>query len=284
MSSKTYINLHPGFDVLAATTAARLITRLVDVQNVRGEATVVLTGGTLGQAVLEAVAASKARDAVNWRRVNFWWGDERFVPKDSPERNARQAWDALLSHIDVDPSRVHEFGASDEFDSLEAAAQAYADELARAAASERRYTEETNVERMPEVAAVSSAAQPNIDERLPIFDVLLLGMGPDAHVASLFPELAGIREKDKTVIYEYDAPKPPPERLSLTLPAINTAHQIWICVAGTDKAGAVGLALAGAGPVQVPAAGVKAVDRTFWLIDQDAAAKVPRNLIYTQDN
>jgi 6-phosphogluconolactonase len=104
-------------------------------------------------------------------------------------------------------------------------------------------------------------------------------VGPDAHIASLFPEQAGIREKDRTVVGVRNSPKPPPLRISLTLPAINTAAEVWMVVAGEDKAGAVGLALAGANPVQVPASGPRGTSRTLWLIDENAASRVPQQLV-----
>ena len=114
--------------------------------------------------------------------------------------------------------------------------------------------------RLGEAAAAEHAADMSDDRpekpgQLPRLDIVLLGVGPDAHVASLFPEQAGIREKELTVVGVRNSPKPPPQRVSLTLPAINTASEVWMVVAGEDKAGAVGLALAGANPVQVPAAG-----------------------------
>ena len=83
-------------DVLAAAVAARLVTRLVDAQAVRGTASLVLTGGSIGIAALRAVRDSPARLAVDWRRVDLWWGDERFVPADDPDRNERQAREAWM--------------------------------------------------------------------------------------------------------------------------------------------------------------------------------------------
>ncbi|BAS17982.1 6-phosphogluconolactonase [Arthrobacter sp. Hiyo8] len=109
-----------------AAIAARLITKLVDVQDKHGEATVVLTGGTVGIGTLKAVADSPAAPAVDWSRVNFWWGDERFVGKDSTDRNTVQAREALLSSLPVDPARVHEPGSSDEFATADEAAADYA--------------------------------------------------------------------------------------------------------------------------------------------------------------
>lgn len=263
MSRNVRITLHPSFDVLAATTAARLITRLLDVQGERGEATVVLTGGSVGIATLKAVAQSPARLAVDWAKVNFWFGDERFVPAASPDRNAGQAADALLDHIGVDPARVHAMAASDAVADLDAAAADYTAQLAAAARLEWENDDDS----------------PGSAPAVPRFDVLLLGLGPDAHIASLFPEMSGIRSQGVPVVGVTNSPKPPPSRLSLTLDAINTALEIWIVVAGADKAAAVGLGLAGANPVQVPASGAHGVNKTMWLLDQEAAAKVPEQLM-----
>jgi 6-phosphogluconolactonase len=161
-----------------AAIAARLITKLVDVQDKYGEATVVLTGGTVGIGTLKAVADSPAAPAVDWSRVNFWWGDERFVAADDPDRNTKQAFDALLSHIPVDPERINQPASSDDFDTPEEAAEDYARRLREAAHAEH--------------AADMSDDRPDAPGVLPRLDVVLLGVGPDAHVASLFPEQGGI--------------------------------------------------------------------------------------------
>ncbi|MBT2597194.1 6-phosphogluconolactonase [Arthrobacter sp. ISL-72] len=265
MSADPRVSIHPDSSVLMAAIAARLITKLVDVQDKHGEATVVLTGGSVGIGTLKAVADSAAAPAVDWSKVNFWWGDERFVGSNDNDRNTLQAHEALLSRIPVDPERVNQPASSDDFDSPEEAAADYARRLAEAAAAEH--------------AADMSDDRPENPGTLPRFDVVLLGVGPDAHVASLFPEQAGIREKELTVVGVRNSPKPPPERISLTLPAINTASEVWMVVAGEDKAGAVGLALAGANPVQVPAAGPRGRSQTLWLIDENAASRVPEQLV-----
>jgi 6-phosphogluconolactonase len=109
--------------------------------------------------------------------------------------------------------------------------------------------------------------------------VLLLGVGPDAHVASLFPDMAGVHEQDRTVIAVHGAPKPPPTRISLTLPAITSADDVWLLVAGAGKASAVGLALSGAGPVQAPAGAAVGRRATVWLLDRAAATQVPPELV-----
>ena len=110
------------------------------------------------------------------------------------------------------------------------------------------------------------------------FDVCLLGVGPDGHVASLFPELPAIYEAERTVVAVRGSPKPPPTRISLTLPALNAAREVWFVVAGEDKARAARLALSGAGPVAVPAAGVTGRARTLWLLDTAAASQLPQGL------
>jgi 6-phosphogluconolactonase len=168
VNAEPKISIHPNPSLLAASVAARLITRLVDVQNERGSGTVVLTGGSIGTAALKAVKESPTCRTVDWSRVDFWWGDERFLPARHPDRNAVQAREALLDHLDVDPARVHEFGSSDDFADEDAAAADYAARLQKAATAE---------------------GDSSNDPRLPRFDVLLLGVGPDAHVASLFPDL-----------------------------------------------------------------------------------------------
>jgi 6-phosphogluconolactonase len=183
--------------------------------------------------------------------VHFWWGDERFLPGGHRDRNDTQARAALLEHLDLDPRTVHPMPASDGQDGpdLDAAAARYAAELAQ-------------------FASPASPAAPQ-------FDVLLLGLGPDGHVASLFPGHPQVFVDDVTVLSEPDSPKPPPQRLSLTLPTINDSHEIWLVVAGAEKADAVARAVAGHDPSETPAAAVKARGITRFLLDHEAAAALP---------
>ncbi|MET7932326.1 6-phosphogluconolactonase [Streptomyces sp. NPDC005322] len=246
--------VHRDKELMAQAAAARLITKIVDAQSARGSASVVLTGGRNGNGLLTALAASPARDAVDWSRLDLWWGDERFLPEGHPERNVTQARQALLDAVDLDPARVHPMPASDgPYDDVDAAAEAYAAELARAARHENHGA-------------------------VPTFDVLLLGVGPDTHVASLFPEMPAVRETERTVVGVRGAPKPPPVRVTLTLPAIRAAREVWLLAAGDDKAKAVTIALSGAGEFQAPAAGAYGRSRTLWLLDRAAAAGLPREL------
>ena len=253
--SAPQVVVHRDKELMAQAAAARLITRLVDAQAARGSASVVLTGGRNGNALLAALAQSPALDAVDWARLDLWWGDERFLPEGDPERNITQAREALLDAVPVTPSRVHAMPASDGpyGRDADAAAAAYAEELAK-------------------------AASPEDHGRVPSFDVLMLGVGPDTHVASLFPGHPGVRETERTVVGIHGAPKPPPTRISLTLPAIRAAREVWLLAAGDDKAGAVAIALSSPGELQAPAAGAHGRARTLWLLDRAAAAKLPPQL------
>src|SRR4029077_14389414 len=133
-------------------------TRLVDVQAAAGSASLVLTGGGIGTAVLAELAAAPARDAVGWRRLDIWWGDERFLPAGHPERNETGARQALLCHLDMDPVRVRAMPGSDGAGSgePEAAGGRYAPRLSQATRREDYGP-------------------------LPSFDIVLLGIGPDGH-------------------------------------------------------------------------------------------------------
>jgi 6-phosphogluconolactonase len=166
--------------------------------------------------------------------VELWWSDERFVPAGHEERNDTQVLALLVGPLQLSSGRIHPMPARDADLDLDQAAEDYA-------------------------RALGST----------VFDVCLLGMGPDGHVASIFPEHPSSYESGD-VIAVRASPKPPSERISLTLP--------WFLVSGSDKAAAVKMALLGAGPVQVPAAGVSAVERTLWLLDRDAASELPADL------
>ena len=243
--------VHRDESLLAKAVAARLVTRLVDSQAARDTASVVLTGGGIGTAVLAELGAAPARDAIDWPHLDIWWGDERFAPTGDPDRNETGARSALLDHVDVDPARVHPMPGPDgpDGDNPEAAAARYASWL-------------------------KAATRPEDHGPVPEFDVLMLGIGPEGHVASLFPGLPALYD-ERPVVAVRGSPKPPPIRLSLTLPSIQAAREVWILASGSEKADAVAMALSETGPVQVPAAGARGKQRTLFLIDSAAAAKVP---------
>lgn len=242
MSAVPEVVIHQTPDLLAATTAARLVTKLVDIQSTGRVPVVALTGGGVGISTLAHLNDSPARDAVDWSRVEILWGDERFVPSSDPDRNAGQAFDALLNHVRVDPARVHVMAPSDGTfgNDLDAAASAYAD----------------------------------IVDGLDAIDLVMLGMGPEGHVASVFPESPAVYDTS-SVVGVRNCPKPPPTRISLTLPTIRRATEVWIIAAGSGKAGAIALALGGAGEVALPVAGATGRARTLFLLDRESASALP---------
>ena len=244
MTSERRVLVHPDAESLAASVAARFLTKVIDLLDEHETIDVCLTGGTTGIAVLAAVAANPAREGIDWSRVAFWWGDERYVPRGDPDRNDKQGHDALLDLLPVPEENLHPFPAPGEHASIEEAADAYAAELGDT-----------------------------------VFDITFLGVGSDGHIASLFPDHASVRETRRTVVAETDSPKPPSQRLSLTLPVINASERIWLILAGSDKAGALGLALADANVASVPVAGVRGRKRTVFFVDQAASAEVPEGLI-----
>jgi 6-phosphogluconolactonase len=233
VSTDPRVVVHPDPELLAAALAARVLTALVDAQAARGSASFVVTGGGTGTAVLEQLRRSPGRDAVDWSRVDVYWGDERYLPGGDPARNETQARAALLDHVPVDPSRVFAMAPSDGplGDDPDAAAAAY----------------------------------------VPRFDVLLLGIGPEGHVASVFPDSPAVHEQQLTVVAVRDCPKPPPTRISMTLPTVRAAAHVWLCVAGAGKAEAVHRALSGAAEVDLPAAGARGLESTIWVLDTAAA-------------
>ena len=233
--------IYPDQQAVADATGARLGLLLADTIATRGRADVVLTGGTVGIALLGSLAQSALAGLIDWTSVHVWWGDERFVATGDGDRNEGQAQEALLRHVPLPEENIHRMGASDTFETAEAAAEAYSADISAAGA--------------------------------PAWDVALFGMGPDGHVASLFPDhqsfIDGRSGADARAVH--DSPKPPPTRVTLSLPAINRAKRVWVVAAGAAKADVVARALAG--DASLPAAAVHGVEETLWLIDAEAATK-----------
>ncbi|WP_354002640.1 6-phosphogluconolactonase [Ruania halotolerans] len=250
MNAQRAVLVHPTPDALARATAARLLLAVADAQALRRPVHVAITGGTIGTQVLSDMATSPLVENVDLTGLHVWWVDERFVPSGDPDRNEGQATAALLSGLDIPAQNVHRMPSSDHAADPDAAAADYAAELAAFAA------EDTGA------GAV----------RAPEFDVVLLGMGPDGHIASLFPGHGTVAVTDRTVIGVVDSPKPPPRRLSLTVPVLTHARQVWVVAAGAAKAEPVARALAGADPEEIPAAAAAGRDLTLWLVDAEAAS------------
>lgn len=223
---------------LTSATAERLAAALASAQAANGTASVVLTGGRTGTAVLAALRSA----TLDWPALDIYWGDERFLPAGDPERNETQARAALLNHVPVSPARVHAMAPSGgEFgDDPDAAAEAYAVLLRDVSA----------------------------------FDVCLLGVGEEGHTASMFPHSPAVREDALAVVGVRDCPKPPPTRVSMTLPTIRRAHEVWLMTTGAAKAEPVAAALAGASAEDIPAAGARGQRDTLWVLDKAAAQRL----------
>ncbi|GAA3023829.1 6-phosphogluconolactonase [Microbacterium dextranolyticum] len=239
-------------ETLAHDVAERLLVRLIRRSSVGKVSHLALTGGGIGTEVLRAAGSHPRRAEVDWSTVHLWWGDERFLAPDDEDRNDLAARRALIDHIDIPAQNVHAMATVDEAPDMDAAAAAYAAELARYGDDEHDW---------------------------PAFYLCFLGVGPDGHIASLFPDRAEIQITDRSVVPVRDAPKPPASRITLTRPVLNSARCVWLVVSGVDKASALGLALAGASYETVPAAGAKGRRRTMFFVDQDAATNVPLELI-----
>lgn len=229
------VEVWPSSEALATAIAERIADRLAHVQRTGRRPSVVLTGGTVAAAAYERLQAGD----VDWTDVDFFWGDERFVPEGHADRNDQQARDSFLSRLGVPDDRVHAMPAHGCDLSMAEAADSYA------------------------------AVLP--DEP---FDLVLLGMGPDGHVASLFPGHPQLRETSRRVVEVFDSPKPPPQRISLTFPALNHAHSVWLLVSGAGKAEAVGRAHGDGTVDDTPAVGARGLTETVWLLDEAAASEI----------
>jgi 6-phosphogluconolactonase len=240
MTSSSRIEVHDDAAALATAVAGELLSRLADAQAAGHVPQIALTGGTIADAIHREVARLSPGSGVDWARVVVWWGDERFVAADDPERNAGQARAAFLDAVGVEPAHVHEMPSTADADDVEAAAAAYSSELREHGSGE--------------------------------FDVVMLGVGPDGHVASLFPGNAALDVRDRIAVGVTDSPKPPPQRVSLTFPALNRARTVWFLVSGDAKASAVARALGGVDPHDIPAAGVSGHDESIWFLDRPSAS------------
>ena len=192
---------------------------------------------TGGTIAVEAYERVQA-EAADWSNVELWFGDERFVPEGHADRNDQQARDAFLDRVGA--TGVHAVAGNDCSLSAAEAADQYAETLPDS------------------------------------FDLVLLGIGPDGHVASLFPHHPALQETERGCVELFDSPKPPPVRISMTFPVLNRGAEVWFLASGESKADAVARALADDGTVdETPARGVRGRDQTLWLLDADAASRLP---------
>lgn len=237
------IEVQPDAETLATAVAGELLSRLADLQDAGTEPTIGLTGGTIADAVHRELARLTPGSAVDWTKVSIWFSDERFVAADSPDRNVGQARAAFLDAVGA--TQVHAMPSTSEAADVHAGAAAYGEEVRAHGAGG--------------------------------FDVLMFGVGPDGHVASLFPGHPALGATDAIAVGVTDSPKPPPERITLTFEALARADAVWFLASGEAKADAVARALApegapGATVDETPARGVTGLTETTWFLDRPAAS------------
>jgi 6-phosphogluconolactonase len=232
------IEVHDDATTLATAAAGELLSRLATAQAAGREPQIALTGGSIADRLHHELARLSPDSGVDWDRVVVWWGDERFVAADSPDRNAGQARAAFLDAVGA--AKVHEMPSTEAAATPEEAATAYAAELREHGAGE--------------------------------FEVVMLGVGPDGHVASLFPGQPTLDVDDEIAVGVTGSPKPPPERVSLTFAALRRSRAVWFIVSGDDKASAVAAAIGDADLHDTPAAGVAGREETIWFLDRASAS------------
>lgn len=225
-------------DEVADVVARRLLSRVVDLQDKHGAVHICLTGGRTANKMYERFADLVPDSELDASKLQLWWGDERFIPATDAERNSLQAVSRLARTVRINSADIHMMPAQDgRADSHQCAAE-YETELGDT-----------------------------------IFDITLLGIGPDGHVGSIFPDHPSFDTTSRNVVGVTDAPKPPSERISLTIPAMNRSDEIWVITTGSDKADAVARALEG--DESLPASHLEAREAIYWFLDAAASSDLP---------
>ena len=240
-----HIAIHPDLDTISQQAAA-YITRIAREAIVtRGRFTLALSGGNTPKMLYSLLASEPYSSQIDWQLVDIFWSDERCVPPDDPESNYRMAQEVLLSRISIPVPQVHRMPA---------------DRADREAAS-LDYTRD-----MQRVFGTNG---------VPDFDLLQLGMGPEAHTASLFPHQPSLHETQRLVM-PVTVPKPPPDRLTFTPPILNAAHHVLFLVTGADKADALRAVIEGPpNPDEYPAQIVRPTNgEVTWMVDSAIAQKI----------
>ncbi|MBE7324373.1 6-phosphogluconolactonase [Nocardioides sp. Y6] len=234
--------VHPTTDALCTGAARWFLRRLAAAQAAGRTPHVALTGGSLADPFHREVRLGAPEAGVDLTRVHWWWGDERFVAGGSEERNDISAMAELLGPAGVPDSHVHRVPSSDATESVESAAALYTDAL----------------------------ATHGVDG----FEVVVLGLGPDGHVASLFPGRHQVSDTTLGAVAVHDSPKPPPLRVSLTLPVLNSARSVLFIAAGSGKSAAVAAAHQPGPALDCPARAVRGRVETGWFLDEGAASEL----------
>ena len=231
---------------LFQAAAEEVIRSASDAVAKRGRFTIALSGGSTPRNLYTLIAAN-ASTTLPWNQMFFFWGDERHVPPDSPDSNYRMAKESLLSKVPIPPANI--FPVPAENPDAAQVAEAYEQTL-------RKFF----------------AVAPG---EFPRFDLILLGMGPDGHTASLFPETAALQEKSRLVVANW-VEKLGGSRITFTLPLLNSARCVAFLVSGTDKAAALHEVLEGNAPAdKYPSRLVQPNEgKLIWFVDRAAASEL----------
>lgn len=234
------VHVLPDIEALSRAVAEEAIRIIGSAVAQRNTCALALSGGTTPR-TLYRLLGTAYKDQIPWGHVRLFWGDERYVPPEDPASNYRMVRETLLSATPIPAMQVHPMPTS-HADPNDAA---------------REYEILLNRQ---------------FNDGWPRFDLILLGLAPDGHIASLFPGSKALDESERRVV-AVRVPKEPPQRLTLTLPAINGAAHVFFLVAGRAKAGALHRVLVGPCDVHTcPAVGVRPVDGTVaWWVDEPAA-------------
>ncbi|ESW08480.1 hypothetical protein PHAVU_009G049200 [Phaseolus vulgaris] len=250
-TKKFAIEIFEGEDLLVDSLAKYVVDLSNKFTSKRGAFTVCLSGGSMIE-YLRKLLESPYVDSIEWSKWQVFWLDERVVPKTHANSNYKLALDGLLSTVPIPPGNVY---AINDTLSAEGAADDY----------------ETRLRELVSKGVITLSPTSGF----PKFDLILLGMGPDGHVASLFPGHPLVHENKRWVAFIKDSPKPPPERITLTFPVINSCAYAALVVTGKDEADAVHSVLGKSeNPVKLPAALVSPEGELKWFLDKDAASKL----------
>jgi 6-phosphogluconolactonase len=227
------------------TLAHRIAQWITDLaSNNRGRFAVGLSGGSTPRRLYELLAENPYREALPWDRVHWFWGDERFVPWEHPDSNYGMVRNALLARAPVPAQNIHGIVTS-----------------GTPAEAARGY----------EQTLKSYYGAGTLDPAQPLFDVQILGLGPDGHTASLFPGTSVLEERDRWVAEVIGARSE--ARITLTYPVLESSRRAAFLVAGAEKREILGWALAG--DTELPAARVQPVGELIWFADEAAAPPRP---------
>lgn len=262
------LHVFPNPQELGQVVAAHITQLAVEAIAAQGHFIVALSGGSLPKIIGPALAAEPFRSQIDWSAWHVCWADERCVPQTHPDSNYVIAKEYLFDRVPIPPGQIYNPDTSLNPTQTAAAYQSTLAYLFNLQA--KRLI--TNYQLPITTRSVHSSTPP--PSNLPRFDLILLGMGEDGHTASLFPGHPLLNETERWVAPIFDSPKPPPERITLTLPVINQARHVVFITAGAGKADALA-EIFGVAESRLPAKLVQpAAGELHWFVDEAAAARL----------